>query len=478
MFDKFTVDLNKVPSQIRDIVILKGTWFDMGYQFGLTQKEAIELNILQAGAITARFRGNVESFYGKECGLYLEKINTQFPQLIDYWKGIAESTKLRFENIVMADVAVLPWAPECSTVSCWGEATKEGNLITGANADGLYKTNQYYPTIIAYPEDGNRFIAPLGLLTNTYFNEKGLVCMASAGQTENDPMEISSPIFSANLFAAAYCSTAKEALDFFLNKFTVFAGDNSHFVDITGDAYIVERTTKKYEVRRSGDFGEKNYLIATNDFITEKMKCESMDIVENNSSKYRRDSEAQFILDNYGQNDINTIRKALANTKYYKDNQWIDDWEIETSDWMPDYKGFDYKTYSRNIIDVKNQNIYIMDGSSNVIISNIPNALGTSFKINLAESPIGIANQAMEDLKIELWDAEKELSLSDNKSENAMQYLNKAKACIYSGKNYLNYAMSSNDNNERMIYLSKAVTRYCHGQCYAKVAQKDRALLK
>jgi hypothetical protein len=48
--------------------------------------------------------------------------------------------------------------------------------------------------------------------------------------------------------------------------------ENFHLVDISGDAYVVEKTAAIQSVRVPGDFGEVDFLYSTNNYLNQEMK--------------------------------------------------------------------------------------------------------------------------------------------------------------------------------------------------------------
>ena len=56
-------------------------------------------------------------------------------------------------------------------------------------------------------------------------------------------------------------------------KWQINVPENFHFADVHGNAFVVEKTAAIQAVRRPGDFGEKDFLFSTNNYLAEPMKA-------------------------------------------------------------------------------------------------------------------------------------------------------------------------------------------------------------
>ena len=471
---EFKFDPEAAPSGARPVVVLRGSWREMGVQLGQCAREAVHANAAAAAAAVVRTRGSVEAALG-ELPEYIEMTRAVFPQLVDCWQGIAEGAGLAPEYVYLTHITMAPPGEKtCSTVSAWGGATKGGTLLCAVNADGTVRTNQYYPAVIAWPEDGHVFIAPLGLMTNTYLNDAGLVVMASAGQNEKTPFARAVPIMCAELYAAAFCAGAEEAAQSLIDGRMAGGGSNAHLADGSG-ACIVEYTHAKHVLRRPGDHGERDYMIAANHFVSEKMRDELFTGPRAwPDSPHRYRAEEAGILARYGEHTPETMRALMAETRRLgEDGAWVDEWEPTRGEWTPENRGPGYKTYSRHVVDAAERTMYVLAGSQQLPLSNIPDATGTFWALRLEDSPEKCAAAAEAALQSELWRAARDVSATKAADAEGLRALSEAKRCLYAGINHSNLALCAADERARLAEWSRALTALCRGQCLAKLAQNE-----
>ena len=72
-------------------------------------------------------------------------------------------------------------------------------------------------------------------------------------------------------YLVRFCDGAFEARDL-VTTWQINTPENFHFVDIRGNACVVEKTAAVQAVRVSGDFGEKDFMFSTNNYLSAEMK--------------------------------------------------------------------------------------------------------------------------------------------------------------------------------------------------------------
>ena len=139
-------------------------------------------------------------------------------------------------------------------------------------------------------------------------------------------MALGHPMRSAYAEIIQKCDTAEQARDMFLSLGVgVGIGLNNHFVDTSGHAYVVEYTPAVHAVRKPGDFGEKNYLLATNGFLCKAMQP-AMYTGPLNGGWYdwlpRYNTEQKLIKENYGQLTAGKLMAILGCHDYWDGKKW------------------------------------------------------------------------------------------------------------------------------------------------------------
>lgn len=474
-------DPEQAPPNTKQFVVLEGTYQEMGVQYAKQAKDFLQRLIAAKTTTAVNTVGSLDKAY-TELDEYKKIYEEKAPELMEMWKGMAEGSGLDLNDILIAFTSFYV-EPErnCSTISMWGSQTKKGKLITGTNYDLTIGPYVYEPAVIAFPKDGNSFIAASGLTGTTYLNEKGLMLMCSLGQgaAEGDRAKGLAGKLSS-LVIAAKCGTAAEAKDMYMEKLGPASEDNFHAIDTTRDNYVVEHTASKNAVRSSGSFGEKDYLIATNGFMLEEMK----DSLYSGDKEWddwmpRYWTEEKIIQDNSGKNTIDTLNDALGSTSYYVDGEWTYEWDLEhyRGFWSPENKEPGTKCTTRTIALPETLEMYIMVGTRNRDVSDIPNSTGNFCKINLGESLDEMSYNAKTYAQVQIWLGARDMDSAKGNLDERKESLEEAKAALYNGQNYLSMIGSATSREKALGYYGKALSEFGKAQCFGQLAQNDPSKL-
>jgi hypothetical protein len=282
-----------LPPDILPVIILSGSDYEMGYQYGQQAGPYLEINKEASWASALEDFSRAEIIRALKANQYYIKKYT--PEVIEQMKGMADGASASGFTLSYTDVllmnctlpkpktAVFPAGAEkdtlppkkCSVCSAWGSCTSDGRLIgvdtLDASGDALYGV-----IILAFPDQGNNYIcgAEAGEIGDHFLlNNKGLFIGNSGGG--GSPRDIDSNYglsWSCSLtHIARFANNAVEARDMIL-PWQINVPENFHFVDIKGNAFVVEKTAAVQSVRKPGDFGEKDFLYSTNNYLDKKMK--------------------------------------------------------------------------------------------------------------------------------------------------------------------------------------------------------------
>ncbi len=606
--DRFDYDPEATtPTDTSQIAVLKGSWYDMGYQLGEQYKDEV------IAATAYNVAGQVEMWGSYEEAVkaydpYLELAKKWFNHekdggLVDMIQGTADATGMDFNDAMMlfisADSSIMPGESgeqqveaederDCSAVMAWGNATDtdEDGVIGAMKADIGFGDLNFMPTLVMFPDNGNAFISTHGVFGSAS-NEKGLQIQSPGGSVVNEDEVYRIGIYPT-MYLAAYCSTTQEAIDVLGDPATTpedewwpFTTDfNVCIGDATGDACDFELTGTERNIRRSGDdkfvgiteAGEAkvdnetgDYLAAANWFMGENMQFTSRLNPELGLDELWPDGLVRYwTLEKYmqegmknGGNNVETIREAMSSYMYYIKEGWDFDsypdydyygtfvpsdiyegfedgsvkrseyygdsydeeawgeamslsdsrnakewctgwhnnlkdgwtWNLDTGYWSPEPYTPDDKTGLINIFDSNTKTMYLLKGSANRAISNIPDSTGTFATLQFADEESiegygGDSARAMlqnmyAELEEQLWFAARDLTRGNVKeTSKRYEYLNQAKELIYSAQNLASMGYLSDDANEKASYYGQAMSAYVKGQCYAKMAQDDPATLE
>jgi hypothetical protein len=290
-----------VPN-VRPVIIVSGTDYEMGYQWFQQYAQIFGLWILQEMQ---------KKLTKQEIG-YLEQhqvhVKKYVPEFIDIMRGMAKAANDLGVPLSYAEVMAEFFPPrefpnalpkdktealpdECSGFAAWGSTTKDGKLVCLGIPDG--RDMKFEHTVMVFPKDkgSNNFIVP-----PTYkekrkahrawaplhpgMNNKGLAyvhhgagingrerqawCIADANADDKKPHgEYGVPFCFAVMHTLRYAKNAKEALKMQLSYKGYQAG---LWADTSGDGFVLECRDPK-TIRRSGDCGEKDFLYATNNVL-------------------------------------------------------------------------------------------------------------------------------------------------------------------------------------------------------------------
>lgn len=279
-----------LPPSIMPVVIVQGSDYEMGYQYGQQVGPYIEL-VKDAEWVDAfrQFQKRKEIQHELEAAEHY--IRMYAPEEIRKMKGIAEGAtkagyKVSYADVLLINTRVHPPTPaatfpsheeSCSVWAAWGKTTIDGRLICGDSKDELYS---YQVLTVAFPDRGNAYVmaAKAGEIGQHFaMNNKGLFIGASGAPGERDgDRDYGIPYSCTFPHLLQFSSHAEEAKEM-LQSWKIYwcRGLNYTFADTRGRAFVVEMTAQARCLRLPGDHGETDFIYATNDFLTDVMKRET-----------------------------------------------------------------------------------------------------------------------------------------------------------------------------------------------------------
>lgn len=283
-----------IPPNVRPVIILSGSDYDIGYQWFQQYIQIFGSWILQE--LQCRITDE-EIAALKVIHQCIEKYT---PEFIDIMKGMADGATdagvslsynevlacfAREEPIIGTDPSgskrfLLP-PYGCSGCAAWGSTTKDGKLLCVGIGD--YSGIKFEVTIEVFPADKKSNYFMLSPYTvnakpcHPGMNSKGLVYVHhGAGTSGNEKPRSASPdvygvpsVFGI-MHTLRFANNAKEALEMQL-AYEGHAG--GLWADTGGDAFDLE-CRDPLTIRRAGDEGEADFLYATNNIITKSEALE------------------------------------------------------------------------------------------------------------------------------------------------------------------------------------------------------------
>jgi len=489
----------RLPEPSKQVVFTSGSWYEMGRQYGKQAEHGVKVKT--AAGMAAVITKYKTKSHALEClDVYLELLKRKAPSVFELWNGIADGAGLSREDIYLAYMNFSRLDERCSNISAWGQATASGGMICGMNCDEHETVNYFAPVVAAWPEDGYAFISASAFTCNCVMNEKGLVLMASCGvdAREEDLAAVGLPNCLSLMLCAADCETTEEARDKIIREgLGPGSGENIHIADAKGHAVVIEHTASYDAVRHSGDHGEKDYLLATNFFLSPQMKAANLKgdaAKKRDSSQPRYWSEEQMLLSAWGKLDLDAVNKALGCSDFYIDTARMEShmWEPSTREftsgwnreiwknsqgseyqlgaWSPEIHVPFAKCVFSALMDPVNKDFYITNGCRDTLMSVNPNTTGNFMCLHLCNSVVDTVKRASEDAQIQIFLGARDMARSNKKDGERLKHLNGAKAAFLEGVNLMNLAVCEENRLEQLDLFGKSATAFCRAQCYGQLA--------
>jgi hypothetical protein len=307
----------------RPVVILKGSDFEMGYQY------ARQLAQIFGAWILELVRCDLSDQQLKALRGYEWYIKKQAPEMIGFFRGMVEGAKnvgvvLTYEQVLAqfclgvqngeyqgtpSDQSGYPKeiqnpstssssenSARCGSVAAWGKATKDGKVITSGSSDG---GDHFNVTMMCFPQSGNAYIHSPYYAVGPWvsagghsgMNDKGLVYVHH-GVTQTAQDQGKKPRYGIQSDIAIrhtlrYADNAEQAVKLTLNYETTgdfagggYYGTGGFWVDKEGSAFVIERSDAPAVIRKPGDCGEKDFMYATNTLLSRELGKDGEEYVE------------------------------------------------------------------------------------------------------------------------------------------------------------------------------------------------------
>jgi hypothetical protein len=283
---------DSIPPSILPVVILAGSDYEMGFQYGEQAAAYIDRTREDKWASALRRFSRDEVLRALKANQTFVRSYT--PEWLDFMQGMAEGATKAGRPMTYTDVLLMNCTlpdpktsafPEgaqddelaskhCSVASAWGSATRDGKLI---GLDTLDTPDVAHAVVIvAFPAKGNAYMcgADAGEIGDHFLmNDRGLFLGNSGGGSSPRPGDEGYGLaWACSLpYLVRFAGGAFEARDM-VTKWQINVPENFHFADVRGQACVVEKTAAVQAVRVPGDFGERDFLFSTNNYLHADMK--------------------------------------------------------------------------------------------------------------------------------------------------------------------------------------------------------------
>lgn len=497
---------DSIPPSILPVVILRGSDYEMGFQYGEQACAYIDRTREDKWASALQRFSREEVLRALQANQTFVKRFT--PEWIDFMRGMAEGatkagypmsyTDVLLMNCTLPDpkTSVFPEGAEkeefppkdkgCSVASAWGSATKDGRLI---GIDTLDTPDVAHAVVIvAFPDRGNAYICgtDAGEIGDHFLmNNKGLFLGNSGGGGSPRPEDEGYGLcWALSLpYLVRFCDGAIEARDM-VTKWQINVPENFHFVDVRGNAFVVEKTAAIQAVRKPGDFGEKDFMFSTNNYLAAEMKVTKEGEFQGAHGGYGKYSAPRNrmiwdLLHNYsGSIDVEFAKMILRFPGEAPPYPPAGGWEAmycrPTNLWTAVVTPDDGDEGVANICTgpagrVLNSSI-AGDGSAMNPTYRYAAGTHTFFRLQLAKGPVELVKAARKAAEEEIANAYGKLmflNYRDAGYAGLRELYGKAVAEMFEGRNEFNRAVLAEGNRVLALY-GRAASLYARAQAHAR----------
>jgi hypothetical protein len=392
---------------IEPVVFVVGTPEELGVQYGRQLGPQIEFNktfvwrqMLDQGLTRQQVLDGLARFELATFRLA--------PELLSQLRGIAEGARsagfdVTFEDCLLTAAQfdllravpllraeIEEGLPHSSGLAAIGTATLDGKPLLASTSDGSWAPTR--AVVVAFPSDGNSFVAfpRLGKLTeNMFLNSKGVgaVGPTGAGSRPTDTA-FGVPVTLLYAYTAQRASSADEAATMIAAAERTF-GQNYFFQDSSGNTVVVESNAAGYALRRPGDQGEQDWIVATNHAVTEAMRPANPANLQGSSSWFRYLTASEYLRTSVGRIDVDLVKGVQSSHDRFDGERWT------SGVWENTIASHSRAASSTNlgvIMRPADQTIHVVFGTPDGM--QYPNALGEYVQLSLRPTPAAVTLEA------------------------------------------------------------------------------------
>ncbi len=250
------------------IVDLRGTWRQMGRQYGYLMKEELEEVLTFLDIITESKEGNTEIAQS-----IIEQQAAQTPyRICEFFEGASETSGLTVEELQKTNaVERIGGLPRCSVAMAWGDYAAS-DLVIGRNYDygesfGLLK--DAIAVTVYHPADGSLASATIGYVGEIYavngINEKGIFLELNNGRPSANIKSPDSRITGTTmLFECLFEADELSDMDLFFNTVNC---SSSYIINVADEGQGQSFEWCPIGVKHGEDDLPEGLLVSTNYFV-------------------------------------------------------------------------------------------------------------------------------------------------------------------------------------------------------------------
>ena len=250
------------------VVNLRGSWYEMGRQYGVLMKGELEdvhqfiHNLIDNGSVDPEL---------VEAVVDVQERQTPY-RILQFMRGASETSGFTMREMQeMNAVERISGLPRCSAAFCWNDYAA-GPLIVGRNYDygiAFSELKEDVAVTVYHPNDGSLAVATIGYVGEIYavnaLNEKGIFLELNNGSPAT---RINSPVAritgTTMLFAALF--ETDDLLDWEL-FFNTIACSSSYIINLADSQRAVSYEWCPIDAKRGDGMLPEGLMVSTNYYV-------------------------------------------------------------------------------------------------------------------------------------------------------------------------------------------------------------------
>lgn len=497
-----------VPSGFPQVVVVSGSNYEMGVQYGNQTAPRILHNL-------AIFKSKLNAAYGadtvgKDMQVWDYFLKKSDPTLVDWITGIVAGCKQSGYDVSYIDLVLLmvyptelwarptdPYPAEakvqkavglvaapaktfhsCNTFSATGTATADGkpiHAITQMASDEMSDNI----ILLAFPTGGASFVSQTyagRVNANSAMNSNGFAWTMTAILSDTPAWGLTEVYFH---YLAQVAKSPAEAQAYLLATTRGGVAGGFMMSDAAGNLSVFENSATHYHLRKPGDMGETGpYLVQTNNLVDPSLQQYNPAWLAPALGSYARyDTVFEFLKEAApGTVDFKFAKALLSSDNWYDSLATL--WHINEPGLTLNVSN-DHTSICQSIFFPADQIAYLQTGTPSGI--GLPaNSTGEYVKIKLATDPKTVASQADADALAYFWDAADNLEhdlnakmayLTPSVISDIKGMLDNSFSAYSAGLDRAGFAALNTDTKQRLNLWSSALTDFAKAQLYAQMAK-------
>lgn len=250
------------------VVNLRGSWYEMGRQYGALMKDELGEVHYFVETIIEHSIGNAEK---ADSIVAVQTAQTPY-RISEFMKGASETSGLTVEQLQEVNaVERIGGLPKCSAAICSGEYAA-GPLVIGRNydySDAFALLKDDVAVTVYHPSDGSLAVATMGYVGEIYavngLNEKGIFMELNNGKPSANIKSPDARVTGTTmLFSALFEIDELEDWDLFFNTVNC---SSSYIINVADDKKACSYEWCPVGVKKGGTDLPEGLLVSTNYYV-------------------------------------------------------------------------------------------------------------------------------------------------------------------------------------------------------------------